>query len=144
MKRKKREFMNELMVLFYPTNIYFSLAAPAMCSKSVEQTPIVFYTIPAIIGISRIKTSSTRDFIKLDTSLWYDDSYAHISKDHKENLTSSFGRTLMNKAVNPLWIQQTVFFQPPGTWAIQLQIGFWRFYQISKNPQYFPWIHETI
>ena len=41
-RKKKREFMNELMVLFYPTNIYFSLAAPLNVLK-LKDLPLSYF-----------------------------------------------------------------------------------------------------
>ena len=61
MKGKKRELMNELMVLFYPTNIYFPLAAPRIVLKLGRGLAHhhILYNL-AIIGISRTKNLPCR------------------------------------------------------------------------------------
>ena len=52
---KKREFMNELMVLFYPTNIYFSPWSTHTCAQNEGLAPYrILYSL-AIIGISQTK-----------------------------------------------------------------------------------------
>jgi len=43
-RKKKREFMNELMVLFYPTNIYFSPAAPINVLK-MRDWPLSYFIL---------------------------------------------------------------------------------------------------
>ena len=61
MKGKKRELMNQLMVLFYPTNIYFPLAAPRIVLKVGRGLALhhILYNL-AIIGISKTKNLPCR------------------------------------------------------------------------------------